>query len=133
MSDIHRHRVWNTKRECFITARNTLIDNLGDLYEMKGGLKPLSADIHIVDKCTGRRDTAGDMIYAGDIVSGDFGSGFPTPWLITWSTVHGRTGFHSINRRGQFGDYHGGVPCDCKIIGNVHENPELLEKEEVSG
>ena len=66
---IHLHRVWNTKRECYLNGRDTAITNKGELFECKHGLTPMATDIHIVERCIGSVDLYGQTIFAGDILS----------------------------------------------------------------
>jgi hypothetical protein len=127
MSDTNRHRVWNTKRNCFLTDKNTLIDNNGDLYMMKGGLIPLDPEIYIVDRCTGLKDYKEDLLYKGDILFCDLDE-------LYGEVKYGEFYCQESDELtlGFFVDW-GEFQCsmvydeDGVIAGNIHENHELLE------
>lgn len=83
-------------------------------------------------QCTGLKDKNGRLIYEGDII---FNSCLGLRNQLSWDYEAAAFMFKEIrNRKGfgctgsmyailqQYGKY-------CEIIGNIHENPELLEDE----
>ena len=144
--DTHRHRVWQTKRELYLYQRNTVLDNLGQLYEVKSGLKPLSPEIHIVERCTGYNDSSGNLMYEGHIVEFTCwwfdGNVAETQLLGTIVYSKESMSFQLKGVKNEQWEQHTGYngdqdyltpfselnfdEADFDIVGNIHENGYLL-------
>lgn len=107
--------------------------NLWSIPEAKGGI--LKKDDCILMQYTGLKDKEGKEIYEGDIIKWrDKGNIFDSEyedcksliefeyaqWYPNPINVKGLRGFH-FQRYGEKEKY-------CEIIGNIYQNPELLEK-----
>lgn len=84
-------------------------------------------DNYIVEQCTGLKDKNGKLIFDGDIIeltrSRNYG------WVrrgakleVTWNTFN-CCGFGF----GSFGNLTEKCASNCIVVGNIHENPELLK------
>lgn len=134
--DRFKFRVWDKKKNSFNSAIDFwAIDEFGDLREC-GDERYYQWNIYvnekdyIVEQCTGLKDKNGQLIYEGDVVAYSFfdDDDFDKPenLLIVWDKIDAK--FHtSLNC------YYGTDPLKSSdmsltVIGNIHENPELLER-----
>ena len=88
-------------------------------------------DPSTVGQYTGLKDKNGERIFEGDIVDGHCHSAWPHR-LQRCDIAYGRDGFEARNHiDGVDSDYYTYrvlFSKDVVIIGNIHDNPELLEK-----
>ncbi len=75
---------------------------------------------HILEfeQCTGLKDKNGKLIYEGDILKDKYGALHPISWNVK--------GFYEADTFAVAGFYNA-IQEDMEVIGNIHENPELLE------
>lgn len=76
---------------------------------------------YIVEQCTGLKDKNGKLIYEGDIVLVE-----DNKCPIEWESENAR---YNVVGYGEIAylNYN-----DIEVIGNIHENPELLENKDES-
>ena len=103
---------------------NKTLHKYGHFALKKGVSVSIVADLEI-EQYTGLKDKNGKEIYEGDIV--DVSSVFISPTTVVVKFSEFSCGYEPFVN-GCVDCY---VPCgkDVKVIGNIHENPELLRKE----
>lgn len=77
----------------------------------------------ICEQCTGLKDKNGKLIYEGDILK----DWINTTFIIVFDEEYAQ--FVAKDERGWFSDIRRGELDDCEIIGNIHENADLLGEE----
>lgn len=132
MNDRFRFRVWCEEKRTYWAPKiieETTLFVLSRLSEKK----------NIVEQCTGLKDKNGKLIYEGDIIkdltfnedlaiikfgdSGDYGGGYQC-FYPEWLGKYSKSTKYSIGwRRGLVWWCNSGI----EVIGNIHENHELLE------
>lgn len=121
-----KYRAWDTENKEFIYEAQATYDNactgLGSLHH-ESFQEVLEDNSLIVEQYTGLKDQNGKEVYEGDILLD--GVGEPCePWVVKFED-------------GKFiGEIQGVTEdlfelTDLEIIGNIHENPELLEAKNV--
>ena len=116
MQDRFKFRFWNTIRNKY-----------EDTYCCSS--KGMTLDYVIPEQCTGLKDKNGKLIYEGDIVyyekCTNFGlGGYRYARVFWWDNVQG----FAIETN--YGDYYGLQDFDIEIVGNIHENLDLLENKD---
>ena len=138
-NDRLRFRVWNQNKKQYDPNDNLVIERDGNIVEP---LPPIYGDISftyptdnlIVEQCTGLIDANGKLIYEGDIICGKNPEVFhevvfdgeracfraellPKPKHLMQNSLYSTPSQQWINEFSK------------RIIGNIHENPELLEEQ----
>ena len=117
MENRFRFRAWDKKLRKYINLDGLRISDYADY-----------PDQFIVEQCTGLKDENGKLIYEGDVVEyrDDIALVGFLPFIASF-------GFTCQNQC--FTDYAGDIgrwgeeTVLCEIIGNIHENRELVKKE----
>ena len=118
MEDRFKFRVWDVENKKYIDPGKGFISGSGKFfYKCDDDQLYNWTEDFIIEQCIGHKDKAGKLIYAGDLV--DDGHCL-WPCEIVWN--HSAWGFKS---RGCF-LYPLHEIETYEIVGNIHENPELL-------
>ena len=118
-----KFRAWDTKKSCYYQPIHEAYK--GNLFELlidfSGRLGAHTVDglvdeskfpgQFVLEQFTGLLDKNGKEIYEGDIVEKMI-AGKKQRQLVEWVDA----GFHGLKNI-----------LDCEVIGNLHENPELLK------
>lgn len=123
MNNRFKFRVWNDMQKCY-SPDDHYIDEDGQLNTIGK---------YIVEFCTGLKDKNGTLIYENDLIkcpSGiyriavdDFGlwtaiyNNNPIKGVVEWSDMVKEYAFNQEN-------------VELEVLGNIHQNPELLKDEE---
>lgn len=111
------------KFRAFNTIDKVMITDLNTPALFHGLLVPDADDI--VMQYIGRKDKSGADIYESDLIYFSYDPD-KEPWIVEWSTEDAAF----IMREPISGAYTDSFNDDLVICGNIHENPEMLEKSE---
>ena len=117
MQDRFKFRVWCNRRNKYIyNIQDVGADFSIDCWEDCFG-DFLCCEDYVLEQCTGLKDKNGKLIYEGDIVLVE-----DNKCPIEWESENAR---YNVVGYGEIAylNYN-----DIEVIGNIHENPELLEK-----
>ena len=126
-----KFRVWSKKQKTYdykypfnvsgsfyIAQNGVLLSDYGNVITPE-----VKQNDFVIERFTGLRDKNDHMIYEGDIVSEHNGDlkgvvkqAEDGQWIIYWDNIP--DGRSVLFEHSNF----------CKVIGNIHENPELLER-----
>ena len=124
-----KFRAWDNRYKEYI--KNVMVDWCGKVYFDDGVATQDDLDIS-VEQFTGLKDVNGKDIYDGDIVSVFNEDGNYYNDVIEWCIKYNYPAFelkyhsHLYESNALSEIMNAGVE-NIKVIGNVHENPELLE------
>lgn len=136
-------RVWDSRKKSYFNKKDISIDNLGNIFVFEGYdendadlwhvriLSDPDNERYVIEQTTGLTDKNGTEIYEGDICSFTSKTG-KHMGVVEWSDNLASFGLRMVknNFRYTFSDLDTmGVNLDTlEVIGNIHENPELMEE-----
>ena len=123
MNDRFKFRAWNKETKTMHYKAEQAYDCMTGtplFYKSSFG-DVLDDENYIVEQCTGLKDKNGKLIYEGDVLS-DY-DGFKI--LVRWDDLELKYGFVPVlkNNTEDLDIY----PNECEVIGNIHQNPELMK------
>ena len=125
MSRVIKFRAWND------------LGNGGEMVtEENSGLKSwqILERFMLVMQFTGYKDSGGAEIYEGDVIKIDLSGAICSvkfgDYLLT-DALFGKNYHHDgfyVDNNGKYDSLGACVDYGCKVIGNIHQNPDLLKK-----
>ncbi len=114
MNERFKFRAWDEQTKIYFY--NAMIETLAPISVwLKNGW--------VVEQCTGLKDKNGELIYEGDVLLLDPDDPFA---LVVWDEDVAMFCLQQEDVCYTF-DNCGYTPREIEIVGNIHENPELLE------
>ena len=135
---IPKFRVWNKKTESFINYGDLMLDlKNGKVYAGDVGMPEYTIDVTkqvVLMQSTGLKDKNGVEIFEGDIVVA-WSNGLEGTFVIKWRQEGSPSWIlYPAWQNSEFWNLHGSLHSDgqhydkgIEVIGNIYENPELLE------
>lgn len=121
MNDRFKFRVWfNGLKRYSRNTDNLVLNDCGELGEFDT-VGCYSEKDAVVEQCTGLKDKNGKLIYEGDILKTLDGR-------ICWVIWMGTSFWLKSPGSGAYDLEYNSFYEHCEVIGNIHENPELLKE-----
>ena len=140
-----KFRAWDKLEKAYLNEEDIAIDNLGNIFIFERYddndsdlwytriLPDLDNNRHVIEQYTGLKDKNGTEIYGGDIVEvkhSDWTE--PTIHVVEWCSDEK---YPAFNLKPELDEAVNSIALvaqsdffSVKVVGNIHENPELLEE-----
>lgn len=138
-------RVWDNQEKVYLNKKDIAIDNLGNIFVFEACdendadlwhvriLSDPDNERYIIEENTGLTDTNGKDIYAEDIVEVKHSDWIePTIHVVKWC---GDEKYPAFNLKPELDETVNNLALaaqsdffSIKVVGNIHENPELMEE-----
>lgn len=122
MQDRFKVRVWDTEEDRYASDEDICFDTGGSCDNVYD-LAVVDDQFYIYEQCTGLKDKNGKLIYEGDIVK----SAYTEKTYIVGREKHYACWSYRYKNVGTTLSEGDIVNYELEVIGNIHENPELLE------
>ncbi len=123
---IPKYRMWNEITSRLHSVDGLYFDSEVAQYKDKVGVSRfIKFKNAILMQSTGLRDKNGNEIFEGDILSSE---SYPVKGAVEYRAKLGM--WVNCLKEYSYYEYLGNVASDREIIGNIHENPELLEEKQ---
>jgi uncharacterized phage protein (TIGR01671 family) len=136
MSREIKFRVWSKETKSFLHADDIAICNNGnvliyDWHHDYGKSWGPSFDNHAIQQYTGLKDRNGVEIYEGDVIESFYSGKYPEPIEVHVVKAETRCGGFSPFVDKYDTEWYAGEfeQPNIEVIGNLYENPELLNDE----
>lgn len=124
MQDRFRFRAWNSDESKYATDDDICFDTGGEC-ECVYDLLKVNDSFYTIEQCTGLKDKNGKLIYEGDIVGCNFSGKANTAETFAKKVFQGKHIVEFLEY--YFSPFNYVNASDVEVIGNIHENSELLE------
>lgn len=132
MEDRFKFRAWHyNKYEVDYGDNNKYFYDAQDAYDFLTGVPAnsfgdlLRSEFWTVEQCIGLKDKNGKLIYEGDIVSAITFDGHNRQFIVKY--VEEDACFGLFVSKSMYISFNKVYEDSFEVIGNMHENPELLE------
>lgn len=131
MNDRFKFRIWNKKFKKYLGDDSFFMIDQRGILKCNNRTQPINC--YIVESCTGLKDIQGTLMYENDIVEHNHYHLCEDLYVLEDSEFH-KIVFNDERARFETSEdcyyeldhfNHGSA---LKIIGNIHKNPELLER-----
>lgn len=126
-----KFRAWDTEAKCYVKDP-ILTDNFGQVYEVceeasnKRGTCLITHKPNVIlEQYTGLKDKNGKEIYEGDIFEDDYNGGYE---VVKWIDERAAFCLCYMGYERDVEEFYTRYTNEMEVIGNIHENPELLEE-----
>ena len=125
MNDRFKTRIWHTPTKEFLFVLNLGEDfTQGTPSLVVTSCRTIRTKDYVLEQCTGLKDASGNLIYEGDLLLLDPDD---PPALVVWNKDVAMFCLEQEDCSYTF-DNCGYTPREMEIIGNIHENPDLLKE-----
>ena len=122
MENRFKFRAWDTEEGRYASDEDICFDTGGACDSVYDLLKH-DDQFYVYEQSTGLKDKNGKLIYEGDILEINY---YNTYWKVIYQEKLGK--YCLDNTNGHLRGIDQFLWSTLKVIGNIHENPELLEE-----